>query len=168
MAERPVENPKKWSGWNYVRALVRPSSALTLALLVSVFAGATALGVIAVRFARAANQEQPSGGFAQSDCGYITLPPAQYDHVPAIPFTVRSVNFGSVRRACDFHLPLNGKNDFRILACSWRGTVAGTIVLPMGGGWTDERRSCALRHEFGHLNGWPLTHPDAHFEGRPV
>ena len=54
---------------------------------------------------------------------------------------------------------------FEMQACSWRHGGQGVVLLPRigEGGITRDWQVCALRHEIAHLNGWPASHPDAHF-----
>jgi hypothetical protein len=43
---------------------------------------------------------------------------------------------------------------------------AGTLSDPdASDGVTNEWEACALRHETAHINGWPPSHPNAHYEG---
>ena len=63
-------------------------------------------------------------------CGNITLPPPQYDHLPSIPFRVQNVTFGSTDRVCaengvGSRAPLAESANYRVLACSWHGTLGG-------------------------------------------
>jgi hypothetical protein len=56
---------------------------------------------------------------------------------------------------------------FQMQACSWTYGGIGFIILPEAGsdGVTSEWEACALRHETAHINGWPPSHPNAHYEG---
>lgn len=110
------------------------------------------------------------GGSAWADCEGIALPPPRYDHIPTLPFEVRNVDFGWVARLCGARhgAPMIWRDQAMgfaktVQACSWRGDAYGTVIRPVGGGWSDEERACLLRHEFGHLNGWSERHEDANY-----
>lgn len=122
----------------------------------------------------------------KAHCGDIPLPPLQFDHVPAIRTFITYVPFGEVGALCRAHgirgpaiyadarsgaaalLSVVTDGGFEMKACSWKNVInMGFVVLPErdGGDISAEWEACALRHEYGHLNGWPATHPDAHYEG---
>lgn len=98
-------------------------------------------------------------------CAGILIPPAVYDHAPLQPVTVENVPWYHVAKVCGYTdppptIPMlseNGGAELTYLnrpsACSfWRGQWY--VVLPVGGGWSEEERACLLRHEHGHINGW--------------
>jgi hypothetical protein len=116
------------------------------------------------------------------DCGSVPLPPARFDHPPTHRVTVMHVPFGLIDNACRARGILAptafiGANrtvalldevagaGFEIQACSWTSGDDRFVILPQvgTGGVTKDFEACALRHEIGHLNGWPASHPDAHF-----
>lgn len=119
---------------------------------------------------------------SKGDCGDVPLPPPVYDHAPRIPTFVRRIPVGSVDRVChNFTTPaeigMHGMSTAALLAqvshgsvetkaCSWRYANIGFVVLPDTGGHsgTDAWEACVLRHEYGHINGWPAWHPGAHYE----
>jgi hypothetical protein len=116
------------------------------------------------------------------DCGDVPMPPPAYDHVPVIPIFIRRVPPGSIDRECrDFAAPAeigaHGMSTAALLAevthgnvetkaCSWRYGNLGFVVMPDMGdhGGGDIWDACVLRHEYGHINGWPAAHPGARFE----
>jgi hypothetical protein len=117
------------------------------------------------------------------DCGSVPLPPHRFDHTPAIKITLVQVPFGAVDIACRAHgvvapraflearpgamglLNEVTQEGFETQACSWRNGEEGFIVLPIvgEGDVSPAWQACALRHEIAHLNGWPASHPEAHF-----
>ena len=121
---------------------------------------------------------------AKPHCGDIPLPPARFDHVPTIRTFVTYAPYGQVAGICHAHgvrgpavFVDSGNNaaallsrvtdgGFEMKACSWRDVAnLGFVVLPnRGEGVSGEWESCALRHEYAHINGWPATHPDSHYE----
>ena len=117
-----------------------------------------------------------------TDCGSVPLPPARFDHPPSHRVTVMHVPFGLIDNACRARGILAptafiGANrtvalldevagaGFEIQACSWTSGDDRFVILPQvgTGGVSKDFEACALRHEIGHLNGWPASHPDAHF-----
>lgn len=126
---------------------------------------------------------------ARADCGDVPLPPQEYDHAAAIPLLIRQVPFGQVDHLCHdhnaaalittitfdrratsavLHPSSIAPADFEAKACSWTYAKLGFVILPKAGegGVTDAWDACALRHETGHINGWPASHPNAHYESR--
>lgn len=118
-------------------------------------------------------------------CGDIPLPPAQFDHVPAIPTFVSYVPYGQVGMVCRQHgvrgpavfvdrgnnaaalLSEVSDGGFEMKACSWKDVAnLGFVVMPepSSGDISSAWEACALRHEYGHINGWAANHPDAHYE----
>lgn len=116
------------------------------------------------------------------DCGSVPLPPARFDRPLPNRVIVMHVPFGLIDNACRARgvlaptafmgsnrtlalLDQVSGNGFEIQACSWTSGEDRFVLLPSvgTGGITEDFDQCALRHEIGHLNGWPSTHPDAHF-----
>jgi hypothetical protein len=154
--------------------------ALSACLWVAIIAGCAQIDVSPgdSRVASAAH----GGTGSKGDCGDVPMPPPIYDHAPAIPTFVRHVPFGSIDRECrDFAAPAeigaHGMSTAALLAqvthgnvetkaCSWRYANLGFVLLPDLGGpdATAAWEACVLRHEYGHINGWPASHPGARFE----
>ena len=116
------------------------------------------------------------------DCGSVPLPPARFDHPSAHRVLVMHLPFGMIDNACRARgilaptafIGANGTvalldavagAGYEIQACSWKSGDDRYVLLPRvgTGGVTKDFEACALRHEIGHLNGWPASHPDAHF-----
>ena len=124
-----------------------------------------------------------AAGTLRKHCGDIPLPPARFDHVPTMPTFVSYVPFGQIGTLCRIHgvhgpamfvasgssgaafLSQVTDGGFEIKACSWiSGGKFGHVVLPRADSVTSEWSACALRHEYAHINGWPASHPDGHYE----
>lgn len=83
------------------------------------------------------------GGCATCD-DVAVQPPAQYDHAPTRLYTTRELPLAEVLERCS-----NAE------ACTYGN--AGVIYIPQE--VSQEEKSCLLRHEYGHINGWPADHP---------
>lgn len=100
---------------------------------------------------------------ALADCGAIVLPPEEFDHVPSTAVHIEFRPYFEVDMACRtvLRIRMGGREE----ACL--GFFAGSwlMFLPLTDeSVTSEMQACLLRHEFGHLNGWLPSHPDARFE----
>jgi hypothetical protein len=124
-----------------------------------------------------------AAGSSHKHCGDIPLPPVRFDHAPTLPTFVSYLPFGQIGVVCRAHgvygpaafvasgssgaafLSQVTDGGFEIKACSWiTGGKFGHVVLPRADSVTSEWSACALRHEYAHINGWPASHPDGHYE----
>lgn len=93
----------------------------------------------------------------------VFLPPPQYDHPFEGHLVVEVLPYYEVDGRCG--KAKHGRYD----ACSWTFTYnnlpACHIVYPKLGvdGVTVSYFIDLVRHETAHCNGWPGTHPNAHF-----
>jgi len=90
----------------------------------------------------------------------VTLPQPRYDHEPTVKYEIIEVPWHKVQRVCTGYDPdLHG----RMLACARNfGPLGWTIVMPKrDGSLLGDDWSRLLRHEKGHINGWPRGHPEA-------
>ena len=78
------------------------------------------------------------------------MPPARFDHEPTRPYEVR------YRQAALFDMYC-GTNHPKVGGCAVEkdGTCYITIRQELG----RTARAAVLRHEKGHCNGWPRSHP---------
>jgi len=91
----------------------------------------------------------------------VTLPPAEYDREPAVKYEVIETPWHKVDALCPGH-------EFeRVLACARDfGPLGWTIVMPKrDGSLLGDDWKLLLRHEKGHINGWPRFHPGARLVG---
>jgi len=92
---------------------------------------------------------------ALADC---TLPPAQYDVGPLPAFTdYRVPMYWDVDSTCRGY-----SADFaagRLFGCVIR-FPSGRVLRIL----SKDATSCEIRHENGHLRGWPADHRGGHFE----
>ncbi len=126
---------------------------------------------------------RPASVSKKVDCGDVPLPPVRFDHFPTIKVYVRHIPYGLVDRECRFHgvygptasvgngsgvaalLSQVTDGGFETKACSWKFANLGFVILPNeDDGVSRQWEVCALRHEIGHINGWPATHPEAHYD----
>jgi len=87
----------------------------------------------------------------------ITLPPPEYDHEPTRPFQDVRMPYWDIYNACRTFgdLPRG-----RVQGC----VVPGRVPLRIVPGDVDAVTLAAIiRHENGHINGWPRNHPGARF-----
>lgn len=100
-------------------------------------------------------------------------PPAKYDYVPN-PYPIeRDLDKWDVNKACSGHYADGGT---RIWGCALIVTLPamkmGTYVVPaksypeiivpkQDSGINAYCQQQIIRHEWGHINHWPDTHPDA-------
>jgi hypothetical protein len=143
---------------------------------------AAALAVSGTVAFAAGDLRAPSTPSNAIDCGSVPLPPERFDHPSLHRVIVLHMPFGLIDNACRARGVLaptafigsNGTlamldqvagNGFEIQACSWTSGDDRYVLLPQvgTGGITKDFNACALRHEIGHLNGWPASHPDARF-----
>jgi hypothetical protein len=104
-----------------------------------------------------------SPGFAYANCGYIDMPPVEYDFSPRTAVHLEFRDYYEVDKAC--RTVLRVRVDGREEACGGYRWGAWWIILPRTGDRVSTTtQMCLLRHEFAHLNGWLPTHPDARFE----
>ena len=101
---------------------------------------------------------------AFADCGAILMPPEQYDHAPSMLVHLEFRPYFQVDQTCRTALRIRA--NAREEACTGLSLLRGwLVILPLADeGVTSVTQECLLRHEFGHLNGWLPTHPDARFE----
>lgn len=87
----------------------------------------------------------------------MSLPPVTYDHAPTIPYGVVEETQERVTRLCEI---LGGPN---AIACTWQTEAGFTVIIPKvgRGGVAQRTHDLILRHERGHVNGWPADHPGA-------
>lgn len=94
----------------------------------------------------------------------ILLPPAQYDHEPAIPVIEQTLSWEDVQRVCraqerfaELKRPLSAGSG--MLGCSLVKDGKCYIVYTGAIG--------VLRHELAHCNGWPKDHPGGWYSVTP-
>jgi len=157
---------------------------LALAGLLWIGIGAAACAELDVKSAEGARVVAKTG----ANCGDVPLPPPEFDHDATIPVMVQHVPFDLVDGRCRAHgvagpRPILASDrhgtsaiallsevthgDFETKACSWTQGRLGLVILPETGkaGVTQAWEACVMRHEIGHINGWPPSHPRAHYEG---
>ncbi|MGE5165128.1 MAG: hypothetical protein ACM3IH_14040 [Sphingobacteriales bacterium] len=70
------------------------------------------------------------------------IPPARYDHEPKKHYSVRNLS----------------PQDMAALCSGAKGCTIDRVIF-LRNDLPPEWRACVLRHEKGHLNGWPGNHP---------
>jgi len=77
----------------------------------------------------------------------VAMPPAQYDYPPTVPYKVEIMQKSDAEAIC---------GDARAVGCylKWYNS---TVYLRSD--LTPGAREIVLRHELGHVNGWP-AHPE--------
>ena len=118
--------------------------------------------VLAVGFIAIAEASMAGGPVMHSDGSVTWNPPAEFDHAFSGNETIYQLPQSQVPEACADLFEKAGLN-IKVSAdqkgcAAYKGTRGYIIVMDRAfGGVTPE---AAIRHERGHLNGWPADHPD--------
>lgn len=94
------------------------------------------------------------------------MPPKEYDHKPSVYVNKHRVAYGQAAAKCnEIHMKLYGtryptKPRYGCNMVSSDGRV--DVVYSYDPTGKDKRMANnTLRHEYGHINGWPEDHPNA-------
>ena len=93
---------------------------------------------------------------ALADCGRIPLPPPRFDTGPLPAFTDYRVSYWDVDSVCRGFGDVDATG--RLFGCVVR-FPSGLILRITAADATE----CEIRHENGHLRGWPGDHPGGRF-----
>lgn len=99
-----------------------------------------------------------------TNCYMVTMPPVQYDHRPTRPFRRLAVSHQIVDATCRQYADFSYLNA-RLQSCVITNGDSAMMIVPndMDPLYT----ACLVRHENGHLNGWPADHPGARYYSAP-
>jgi hypothetical protein len=93
----------------------------------------------------------PADLWAIANLKFKELPPAEYDHAPDKAVIIEDIKTeAELRVRCNW--PKEGGGN--LVGC----TDGHHIYLGPLPGWSGLTRNIVLRHEIGHVNGWPKDH----------
>lgn len=104
---------------------------------------------------------------ALASCGKpgsrIVIPPTKYDHAPTVRFLDVRLPYWKIDAYCRTHADFVTAAGDRIEGCAIAGRVPVRVVPAANSGVDAGTIAAIIRHENGHLNGWPADHPGGRY-----
>lgn len=105
--------------------------------------------------------------FLTASPAFANMPPKEFDHVPTVRVIKHKVAYGQAAAMCDSILMRRfGRHDSSPAryGCTIKnrdGSKPEIVYSYDPTGKDPKMADNTLRHEYGHVNGWPANHPNA-------